>query len=191
MKRLAILLGLMLATPLTASAAQRLWPTVTWTNFPGLASTTEFPAELDIHPPPGGCGAEPGGAAHLEISGGGVIRVASLTCRGHGPLPRLPGLSLRGVSSSGVGIGFFPDIGPYNYSFTYRMTITLDHRTLFQGHVKTSMFWAPNTRVWQGTDQFVNYCIDHNRPLYSSDLKLYCNDPAVEYGHVEIFGTAG
>jgi hypothetical protein len=32
---------------------------------------------------------------------------------------------------------------------------------------------APKT-IWEGTDAFVNYCIDHSRPIHSQGGRLYC-----------------
>jgi hypothetical protein len=34
--------------------------------------------------------------------------------------------------------------------------------------------------IWEGTDAFVNYCINHLRPIRSRGGRLYCNTKTVD-----------
>lgn len=39
--------------------------------------------------------------------------------------------------------------------------------------------YTPATRVWEGTDEYVNYCIDRNKEITSIGLRLGCWKPPV------------
>jgi hypothetical protein len=42
-------------------------------------------------------------------------------------------------------------------------------------HVLAVRYHNENPKtIWQGTDAFVNYCIDHLRPIHSKGGRLYC-----------------
>ena len=54
--------------------------------------------------------------------------------------------------------------------------------------VRASYVDHPDQRVFEGTDAFVNYCINRTKKLYSSHLRLYCIRPGHTDSHVSIRG---
>ena len=68
---------------------------------------------------------------------------------------------------------------PYMWMATYR-TGRLGVSVRWNGRVvlrKTITMWSkkiPEQRIWQGTDAFVNFCINKRKTLYSSGGVLYC-----------------
>jgi hypothetical protein len=63
-----------------------------------------------------------------------------------------------------------------NGTRTERLTITgytFGHKV--GRHVLAVRYHNENPKtIWQGTDAFVNYCIDHLRTLHSKGGRLYC-----------------
>jgi hypothetical protein len=47
------------------------------------------------------------------------------------------------------------------------------------GHVVLSSTYWPATRIWQGEDAFVNYCIDKLKEITSINHRLGCYEPPV------------
>lgn len=45
------------------------------------------------------------------------------------------------------------------------------------GVLSTRVHWYPGHDVYEGTDEFVNYCIDESRTVYSRGGRLYCHWP--------------
>lgn len=39
---------------------------------------------------------------------------------------------------------------------------------------------------YEGSDEFVNYCIDENRPIHSAGGRLYCIEPQTIERHVRV-----
>ena len=54
------------------------------------------------------------------------------------------------------------------------------------GYSRSSSTTHLATAFGKGTDAFVNYCINTGKQTYSSDLRLYCNHPAVENDDVKV-----
>ncbi|HEY5197780.1 MAG TPA: hypothetical protein VIJ51_12225 [Solirubrobacteraceae bacterium] len=63
-------------------------------------------------------------------------------------------------------------------------------QTLSAGAFTVDTTVVPSSRVYQGTDDFVNYCIDQIQTVYSSDGRLYCIQPGGIFYDVENSGPA-
>jgi hypothetical protein len=112
------------------------------------------------------------GRTSLTLSSRDTCRPGSWRSRG-----RTPGVSARpSVSGSGSSIRF-QAVGQVNRS--YRLTIKVGRRIVKQGTLTVTYEHIPATRVFQGTDQFVNYCIDQSQTVYSYHLRLFCWLPGV------------
>lgn len=70
---------------------------------------------------------------------------------------------------------------------TYRLTIQLGSRILLTEHLISSYVHQNAYRVWQGTDAFVNYCIDQHQQKFSSHRGRYCEHAALTYSEVQTY----
>lgn len=112
------------------------------------------------------------GRTSLTLSSRDTCRPGSWRSRGHAP-----GISAStSVSGSGSSIRF-QAVGQVNRS--YRLTIKVGRRIVKQGTLTVTYEHIPASRVFEGTDQFVNYCIDQSQTVYSYHLRLFCWLPAV------------
>lgn len=59
-----------------------------------------------------------------------------------------------------------------------RWRIYLDDALLRSGGIRWRTTYTPGRRIWQGTDAFVNYCINNLKKLRSENLTLYCIKPS-------------
>ena len=105
--------------------------------------------------------------------------------------PNVPGLQLRDEQQGdptpdGEELGLFPVLSRTNYDYRYTLRVTFAGRALLTGQIETSMIWNPGSRIYDGTDAFVNTCIDKSYPLYSSNLRLYCFVPGSGFGKATI-----
>ncbi len=62
---------------------------------------------------------------------------------------------------------------PFRVTVVAKQFFSTINRTVFR------VRWVdrPGRRIWQGTDAFINYCINELRPLRSENLRLYCTTP--------------
>jgi hypothetical protein len=58
-----------------------------------------------------------------------------------------------------------------------RLTVKVGHRVALRRTVLSSVHSSPDRRVFEGTDAFFNYCLKHNKELFSYQLRLYCIKP--------------
>lgn len=83
-------------------------------------------------------------------------------------------------------IGMISGRGYGNYRARYKLVATSGGRTLLRGSLTVFGAWADGYRIYEGTDGFVNTCIDKNYRLYSSHLRLYCAVKGTGYDQVTI-----
>lgn len=109
-----------------------------------------------------GCSCNPPGPSPDVVRVGGDWRV-----RGH-----TPGVAtVRSLAGSGSTIAF-RQVGPQ--SLTFRVTVRVDGRVIRRGALSEFYSYTPPSRVFQGTDAFMNYCIDQSKTVYSYHLRLFC-----------------
>jgi hypothetical protein len=84
--------------------------------------------------------------------------------------------SISDFANNSVDIGDF-SFGGGSYSVRY-MTydVTDGSRALATGRFEVD--YTPAAQIKQGSDAFVNYCIDEAQTIYSQGGVLYCNEPA-------------
>jgi hypothetical protein len=61
---------------------------------------------------------------------------------------------------------------------TYSITVTVGRH---KENSTASISFYPATTVWQGTDSFVNVCVNESLEIFSSGGKLYCTDPPLRF----------
>lgn len=199
-KRLTILPALLvllalLFVPVAASAAARSsWPIVRTTIVPyfDMQNKDELPSAVIVNPPAGGCANERPGSIALTLRYDGERSIGHLVpCGNLSRLPKLAGLVLRRVppkdaAAGGIEIGLMPLLSHSNYAHTISLSVTMAGRTLLEQNVRVSMLWDTGARVWEGTDDFINICIDESHTVYSSNLHLYCVIPSTLLGEVRL-----
>lgn len=60
------------------------------------------------------------------------------------------------------------------------LTVKRGNKVILRRVLRTQFQYTPGTpsyRVWQGTDAFINYCINGLKQTYSDHLRLYCWHP--------------
>jgi hypothetical protein len=195
MRKVAAFLALCALALPTSAAASASFPTAVAVNVPAFAKSNfahVIPSGMVVSPPPAGCAREHPGAVKLTLALGGHSSTGLVTpCQELTSLPDLSGLMLRieprpSSQAQGMDIALIPQLVRKNFSRTFVLSATFDGRTLIRKRVHLAMIWAPAQRIWQNTDQFVNYCIDKLHPVYSSGLRLYCNIPSVLQGSVTV-----
>jgi len=60
---------------------------------------------------------------------------------------------------------------------TARLTVRVAGQRALRRAIRTSVHSRPDRRIFEGTDAFINYCINGNHKLYSYHLRLYCIKP--------------
>lgn len=96
-----------------------------------------------------------------------------------------------GPGVPGIWTTFFIDQGETRLSFepggkasgNYLLTVQIPGRSTWVRWLHA--YYSPPQRDWEGTDDFVNYCIDQTKPIYSLNLRLYCWDSRVA-GHYTV-----
>lgn len=68
----------------------------------------------------------------------------------------------------------------------FRYSLSVSGVSIASGRATITTTYSPALRVWQGTDQFVNICIDKGYRLYSKNLRLYCVIPADRYREAKL-----
>jgi hypothetical protein len=127
----------------------------------------------------GGCARTRKVRESITVTGSGANLRASTTdeCsqrwtrRGH-----IPGVSTTTKRNSSGSVFSFK---PGKANAKYRLVVRVNGRIVKRGHLTAVYNHQPANRVWEGTDEFVNYCINDSRPTYSLDLRLYCWNPAI------------
>lgn len=57
------------------------------------------------------------------------------------------------------------------------LVVVYNSKTIFRGVVHVKNTYVPGHRIWQGTDAFINVCINNGYKLISEHLRLYCETP--------------
>jgi hypothetical protein len=89
------------------------------------------------------------------------------------------------IAAGGIELRLSSVVGR-SYSDTYPLRVSYGTKTLLTGTLHTEGRWSPPQTIWQGTDAFINVCIDQGYTTYSSNLRLYCTVPGTETGNVWI-----
>lgn len=170
--------------PTSAVAA----PRVDYTSDASVPSRLSDEVVLDLKAVP--CvapGVSVGGAARLTFRSGSTVRrfegdpcsstEMSKRFRGNGWLAdmRIGGLF-------GVGLGPRAQLririrNQQSVRRTFRYSIALGNRKVESGRVFFQVYRDPGRRIYEGEDEFVNYCINRNREIRSLDGRLYCFRP--------------
>ncbi len=69
---------------------------------------------------------------------------------------------------------------PFRRARKMRLAISAAGASAQVGSFRVSTFVRRGQRIWEGTDAFINYCINKPRPIYSAGGRLYCSQPGVE-----------
>lgn len=121
------------------------------------------------------------GPVVFRVSGAGATRSITLTDQCNPAWQpeeaKGNGWSLSVSEYKGYFVEFMPN---FNTSGKRRLhyRVTWNNTTLQHGQFIVYSHHYPAHRVWEGTDAFVNYCIDKTKKLYSENLRLYCTEPA-------------
>jgi hypothetical protein len=76
---------------------------------------------------------------------------------------------------TGTGIGIFAD--GHNINKRFRIVVrTRDRKAtgILKFRVWTERHWPREEKIWEGSDAFVNYCINKGKEIRSSGGRLYC-----------------
>ena len=138
-------------------------------------------AELWLTGPGGSCNQVRPGAVRVTVRGAGRTRLtATDACgrwrqrSGHRPGLRVGGT--HGALDDGARLRFAPTSGRTS-TRRYAVTVQWRGRTLARRTVVARVFHQPDRRVWQGTDAFVNYCINRLKRTWSRGGRLFCWRP--------------
>lgn len=149
--------------------------------------------DLDLNPARGGCDNQLGGytqraTAYLTETwslGRKHWRMSVTPCYRGVRLHTPPDIfSFDGTAgSSNVDPGgyelWLSAIAPTNFHRArYKFVVAFNRHALYRGHMTTYYKYTPGYRVYQGTDAFINYCINGEHQTYSANLLLYCNHPS-------------
>lgn len=159
-------------------------------GLPLVASVTGSGVVLTINPPAGGCKRLKPGTVKLTVGTAGGT-VAATPCHKF-PQQRQPvadvtilNTSQFDIAAGGIELRLSSVVGR-SYSDTYPLRVSYGTKTLLTGTLHTEGRWSPPQTIWQGTDAFINVCIDQGYTTYSSNLRLYCTVPGTETGNVWI-----
>lgn len=130
----------------------------------------------------GGCHLGSAGTTTVQLSGYGrtrTLRLADL-CGSWSPRSAtLPGLR---IVPDDYKVGAYPAlIVKPTKTRRYRVTVSFAGRVVARRILQATYNHYPATRVYEGTDRFVNFCINETKKIYSSNLRLYCLDPPFTY----------
>lgn len=136
---------------------------------------------------PGGCALTTPTPVQITVRGSGAASTLSTpdecwpgTWRVRGHTPSVS--TTRSLTASG-SIVEFHSAGHRNR--TYQVTVRVAGRVVRRGRLENYYDSVPPTRVFEGTDQFVNYCIDQSKTVYSYHLRLFCWLPGSTYQWVD------
>lgn len=73
-----------------------------------------------------------------------------------------------------------------NMRRTYRITASQDGQRLRTVRFRLVWRYTRGYKVWQDTDDFVNYCINNTRTIYSQNGRLYCEYPPSQSGSLRL-----
>lgn len=137
----------------------------------------------------GGCSQTRIVPATVTVTGHGAHLTARTddACSGHWTRQgRIPGVSTGWTASSARGTFSF---GPNGSNESYDVTVRVNGHVVSRGSLNAVYFVVPSKRIWEGTDAFVNYCIDGNHTVYSLNNNLYCWDPGSTLAYVNLSTT--
>jgi hypothetical protein len=133
---------------------------ISFSALGGCALTRTMPEQITVR----------GSGANATLSTRDECSDHSWRVSGH-----IPGVySTRRLQTSGSMVEFH-DAG--NLNRDYRLTVKVGDRIIHRGWLHSAYFNQPAQRVFQGTDAFVNYCIDQSKTIHSYHLSLFCWRP--------------
>jgi hypothetical protein len=110
----------------------------------------------------------------IVISGHGARLVATsddVCSAGWTERGRIPGVS---VSQASSGVASSVVFSPSGSNREFRVVVSLAGKVVKRGWLSASYSTYPAMRVYQGTDQYINYCIDDNQTVFSYQGRLFC-----------------
>jgi hypothetical protein len=150
------------------------------------ARFTDDPSDASIlFAAPGGCSKTRIVPATVTVTGHGAHMRAKTAdaCSGHWTRRgSIPGVSI-GWSANSRGEFVF---APSGSNESYQVTVRVKGHVAKRGSLNAVYFVVPSKRIWEGTDAFVNYCIDGNHTVYSLHHKLYCWDLGSTLAYVNL-----
>jgi hypothetical protein len=87
-----------------------------------------------------------------------------------------------GKASAATAVGFSAGSANGNYA----VAVSLNGHEVAHRVLHSTFNFTPSQRVWQGTDAFINYCINQSKQTYSLNLRLYCVRPSSSFGDVTL-----
>lgn len=151
-----------LSAPLTVIAGKRPLASFS-TDFDNSEATISFA-------PPGGCQVTAAVPVSVSVSGHHAnLRAASVNpCSGGWQRAgRIPGVSF-GTNQGHV------TFRPSGANEKFRVTVRVRGQIVKRGWLSAVWSIDPGEKIWDGTDEFVNDCIDSSKTLYSQNGRLYC-----------------
>ena len=96
-----------------------------------------------------------------------------------GRVSRQAGLSIarRNATAEFLPGLVFRSRGRRTKRIVFAVTVSQAGRRLLRRKLISSVVHEPSERIFEGRDAFVNYCINHNRPIRSRGGRLYCVSP--------------
>jgi hypothetical protein len=151
-----------------------------------------FPVEVRAMAPHAGCARQVPGRPVLSISLRNQVRRIDLNpCepRMVASQARFLGLRLRyeHIDTRGVAELALFAAGPRrSFVRNYRVSYSVADKRLFAGTMRYASAFTAGYRIYQGTDDFVNICIDEGHTVRSSGGRLYCFVPGVDFTSLKI-----
>jgi hypothetical protein len=106
---------------------------------------------------------------------------ASDICPDYGVLrrrgPKLPNVEVRDANRERTAAMVIGLRGKHTFARRYRFHVLVGSTVIARRWLLVRQRYHKAYRVWEGTDSFINYCINQGRPIYSSNLRLYCVSP--------------
>jgi hypothetical protein len=153
-------------------AIDGIYPRVTVESF---RSVLDFDLARPLN-----CPVRAAGEVRVVVTGGGTRRSVVLndqcghfTTRGGGDSR----WELRGRTPYGLRVARFKELRRRDGQWTYRYRVSFRGRTIRAGRFRVKVRYTPGYRIWEGTDAFVNVCINDLRRIWSSGGRLYCDEP--------------
>jgi hypothetical protein len=98
---------------------------------------------------------------------------------------------LRASARYGFRTAQFRDLRRRTGQWDYRYRITALGRTMKTGRFRVITRYRRAYRIWEGTDAFVNVCINDLRRIWSSGGRLYCDEPGFAARRIRLLKRKG
>jgi hypothetical protein len=150
-----------------ASSYFRLVLSCPWEGFEDFSQASTAPIMVSIG----------GGGAHRRLKIPDVCPEYGLVEDG------IPSVRTRvwgmhpGEAKTGLALILRPRTLQPRHPVTMRFSITQTGKSLGSGRFKMEKYSQPSRFIYEGSDAFVNYCINHAQEINSSEGRLYCFYP--------------